>query len=327
MPPRHRLRPYFRPLRRGRDSIQLGLTAESGGLIVSGILPAEVELLELLVHPLTRTEVYAASAAHGVPAPRATELFDLLAAHGVLTTEPPELGQDIPPLGACHVVVSGSGMLSWSIRRALRSSGVGRVGLGTWAVEQQSVDDEAEAPPDLVVAVATGVVDPQLGHPWLDRCIPLLPVVDDHHRITVGPVVGPDRRLPCLRCLELTRADRDPARPLVVAQHTMRSERGERADSDPDRETVDNEGAGLLEMAVGAVAMVTHTVLAGRPVPPGVSVEVSAPWPRLDYRQWRRHDGCPHHVAASEEGREAGPGWPWEGVEPRDGTARVTMTG
>ena len=326
MPPRHRLRPYFRPLRRGHDSVQLGLTAESGGLIVSGILPAEVALLERLVHPLTETEAYAASDAHGIPAPRATDLFALLAAHGLLLTDPPDLAPDTTALVERHVVVGGSGTLAWSIGRALRGSGVGSVAVGPWSADQAQADADR---PDLVVVVADGVVDPRLGHPWLDRGVPLLPVVDDHHRVTVGPVVGPDRRLPCLRCLELARSDRDPARPLAVAQYAAHrlSDEGDESGGRDGRDGCD--GQGVTEMAVGAVAMVAHTVLAGRPVPPGVSVELSAPWPRLDYRQWRRHDACPDHVSAPSTASTASTASTRgeAGVGPRDAPPRVTMTG
>jgi len=36
-------------------------------------------------------------------------------------------------------------------------------------------------------------------------------------------------------------------------------------------------------------------VVEGHRPPPGVSVEVSLPWPRMDHRRWPTHPLCPAH--------------------------------
>ena len=69
---RLRLRPGLPPLRRGRDAVQLGLSATAGGIVVEGLTPPEVALLERLDGPLGGAlrppELYAAAAELGVPA-------------------------------------------------------------------------------------------------------------------------------------------------------------------------------------------------------------------------------------------------------------------
>ena len=92
-------------------------------------------------------------------------------------------------------------------------------------------------------------------------------------------------------------------------------------------------------MAAGVAAMVANAALAApaagapgaRGTGAGVSVEVTAPWPRLDHRRWARHPACPGQSRAgrgptteptTEPAAGAADG---SGVEP--GSARVTMTG
>lgn len=328
MPPRPRLKPYFRPLRRGPDSVQLGVTGESGGVVISGLTPADIALLDRLDGSFTEQDLYAVAAGCGVSRLRADELLTLLGEHRLLATERldrADLGQlpaggrdvlldDAEILGIVHdvphdpfariidrgrrrVLVSGSGHLPWSIATLLRTGGVGRVDLGTWAVDavdRELRDERVRALPDLVVLVAEGAVDPRHGEPWRRRDVPQLPVVSDGQRIVVGPLVGSAADLPCLRCLEMSRADRDAAWPAVMAQLA------------PSAGPVEiRSESTLISIAAGVVGMVTHAFLAGERVPPGVSVEVTMPWPRLDHRRWQRHPRCPGHAAPRPAGRPA----------------------
>ncbi len=328
MASRPRLKPYFRPLRRGPDSVQLGVSGESGGVVITGLTPADIDLLDRLDGSTTEQDLYAVAAGCGVARPRADELLTLLREHHLLTTErfdrvdlaqlPPGLRDvlrdDAPTLGLVHappgdplaqiiergrrhVLVSGSGHLPWSIATLLRFGGVGRVDLGSWAVDavDRELRDESVRPwPDLVVLVGEGAVDPCHGEPWRRRDIPQLPVVADGHRIIVGPLVGPAAELPCLRCLQMSRADPDAAWPAVMAQLTPRTGVAQ----------VRSEST-LEAIAAGVVGMVTHAFLAGERVPAGLSIEVTMPWPRLDHRRWQRHPRCPGHAALRRSERPA----------------------
>lgn len=352
MASRPRLKPYFRPLRRGPDTVQLGLSQECGGVILSGLGPADLKLLERLDGSLDEREVYAVAAECGVPGARVRQLLELLREHGVLTTELADRA-DLGRLGATvrealahdadilalvhdtpadpvtriverrrrHVVVTGTGRLPWSIAALLRSTGVGRVDLGGWAADTAEQDVRAAGTPlpHLVVLVAEGVLDPRVGEPWRRRDVPHLPVVSDGQRVVIGPLVGRDDAQPCLRCLEMSRAERDAAWPAVMAQAV------------PAAADVRTEST-LVAIVSGVVAMLAHACIAGDPVPAGVSIEASMPWPRLDHRRWERHPACPGHrrgdlVAGPSRGT-AGHGRD-TAASPSGGAvpARATMTG
>jgi len=342
MPPRPRLKPYFRPLRRGPDSVQLGLTGECGGVVLTGLSEAEMLLLGRLDGSITQTAWCAAAAAAGVSQDRAQRLLDMLAEHRLLVTDPADrahlaqlpaevrqtLAADADVLGLAyetprdgyqrilerrrhHVLVGGSGPLPWAIASLLRSAGTGRVELGSWAVDLHDLalrtgtaprSDETVPAPDLVILVAQGVLDPRLGEPWQRRAVPHLPVVSDGHRVLIGPLAGHAEELPCLRCLDMYRTDRDAAWPAVMAQ--LCPETGAAA------RPVSSEST-LVCTAAGLVAMVAHTFLAGEAVPGGVSLEVAMPWPRLEHRRWHRHPACAGHAGA-----------PWR---PEPAPTRATM--
>lgn len=319
MASRPRLNPYFRPLRRGRGAVQLGLSAESGGIILTGLTPSEVTLLERLDGSLSQAEVYAVAASAGLDRRRADELLTLLREHHVLVTEVGDrvdLGRAahgaaveqvtdarFAARAAQHVLVGGAGRLPTAIATLLRSTGVGRVDLGRWAADVADADVRlGAAAPDLVVLVSLGAVDPRAGEPWRQRGVPHLPVVGDGGRVVIGPLVGHHPALPCLGCLQLTRGDRDAEWPAVMAQAAHHG-----SDVSTD--------AAVTAIASGVVGMIAHAALADEPMPAGVSVEVALPWPRLDHRRWERHPSCPDHGAPV--------------TPPPSGSAaaRVTMTG
>jgi bacteriocin biosynthesis cyclodehydratase domain-containing protein len=313
---RPRLKPYYRPIRRGSGTVQLGLSAESGGILLSGLAPSEVALLERLDGTFQERDLHAMAAAFGVDRRRADELLKVLREHRVLVTdaidradlvrlspmEPDRAVDDANVLGLAHrdvadpvnrvlarawqqVVIDGSGRLAEAIGALLRSSGVGRVDLGPWAgdVADAELRGQGNERPDIVILVTHPAVDPRTAEPWRRRGIPLLPVVPDGNRVVVGPLLGPDPALPCLRCLQLTRADHDAGWAEVMAQ-AVGSEVEAASES------------ALVSVAAGVAAMVAHASLAGDPVPAGVSVEVGLPWPRLDHRRWARHPSCPGHT-------------------------------
>ena len=54
-------------------------------------------------------------------------------------------------------------------------------------------------------------------------------------------------------------------------------------------------GAGMAAM-VALAGLAGLAGGAGRALPAGVSVEVHAPWPRVDHRRWSRDLDCPWHT-------------------------------
>lgn len=373
MASRPRLKPYFRPLRRGPDAVQLGLSAASGGVVLCGLDRAEVAFLARLDGTLTEADLVRGATAHGVDPQRAAALVALLRAHHLLDRDLDEGGPDRVDLarargaqvaaGSLHpgdgstrapvdawpppakpaaarlrsmpgerargasttdrllsragrrVAVAGAGRMPWAIGNLLRESGIGRVDLGRAALDalDQALRSDPGGPaPDLVVLVGDGVVDASAGEPWRRRRVPTLPVVLEARRVVVGPLID-DQWGPCLHCLDLERADRDVVWPALVAQ----VHRGPTSSStDPDGDST------LTAMASGVVGMVVHSHLSGEGPPPGISIEVSLPWPRLDHRRWPRHPACAAHPSTPRTDTGSPPGrWtPGSAAAPASGS-------
>jgi hypothetical protein len=98
----------------------------------------------------------------------------------------------------------------------------------------------------------------------------------------VGPLVLPGKTA-CLRCLDLTRAERDPAWPLILAQLT-----GGGADP-PACDTV-------LAAAVATQAAAQALAFVDRPAPAGAvingTLELVLPDWQWRRRSWAQHDRC-----------------------------------
>lgn len=75
--------------------------------------------------------------------------------------------------------------------------------------------------PGLVVLIASHVIPPRHYAPWLRHDVPHLPVVFGDQHITVGPLVVPGESA-CLYCIDLGRADADPAWAAIATQLAMR---------------------------------------------------------------------------------------------------------
>jgi bacteriocin biosynthesis cyclodehydratase domain-containing protein len=100
-------------------------------------------------------------------------------------------------------------------------------------------------------------------------------------RVVVGPLVLPGRS-PCLRCLDLRRADRDPAWAHVVAQLVQR------------RHTTAPLETGSATMAGGLAALQVVGHLDGQVVPAAVgrTLEVVLPHGLVERRRWAAHPSC-----------------------------------
>lgn len=328
MAPHERLRLRHRLLRRGPDSVQLGLDPSSAAAVLHGLLPGEIAALTALRSPHTRAELSAVGARHGIPPLRMDRLVALLRAEGLLTglavdrvallgltvgaapcllrdarvaaDDPcPDPGLVRRVLQRPHreVLVDGRGELATLVAEGLRRAGVGRVEIGAEAADELDLALRADHPstpttaaPDLVALVAADVLDPRRATPWWRRGTPHLPVVAEGARVSVGPLVGARREGVCLRCLDLHRSDVDPAWPTLLASMT----------ADPWWEPSASTDTTLTLTAAGLVAMVVCGALDGRPLPDGIALELSLPHPRIDHRRWTRHPRCPEHAVTDQ---------------------------
>ena len=134
-----------------------------------------------------------------------------------------------------------------------------------------------EPRPDLVVLV--GVPDPQVGERLMAHGLPHLVAAGIEAIGLVGPLVVPGRTA-CLRCLDLTRAELDPAWPLILAQLAGRQ-------ADPPA------CGAVLTASVAALAAAQALLFVDRPGRAGPAwngtLELEVPgW------QWRRRTWLPH---------------------------------
>jgi len=305
---RPRLKEQFRPLRRGHGQVQLGLDP-AVGVVLEGLTDDEIRLLERLDGSLDETAATAWAVRRGIPAGRVADLLQTLRDHA-LTVESPAHRLDLaglaPPLRdalrpdaaalACayrssddgyavlgrrarrRVVVSGTGGLPTVLVQAMRQAGVGHVLTGRYADDAPT----GVTAPDLVVLVGVGALDAEAGSRWRRGRVPHLPVVLHGTCAEVGPLVVPGAG-PCLRCLDLTRADHDPGWPAVLAQLTPEAVGPAR---DASGET------SLVFATAGVAAMTALAALDGHPHPPGTSFRIGLPVPRLTEQVWPVHPQC-----------------------------------
>lgn len=202
------------------------------------------------------------------------------------TSSPPSAGYAaLAARRAALVLVAGRGDLPAALTTALRRSGIGQVSHGPRSADDWEHIATRELPPTpapaVVVLPAVGALDPAAAHSWRRRAIPVLPVLMHDVEAVVGPLVVAGG--PCLRCLDLTRADLDPAWPALLGQLTRPSVG---AGHDVGGETT------LVAVAAAMAAMVVLGVVDGQPLPPGRSLEVGLPWPRVRQREWAVHPRC-----------------------------------
>ena len=299
VPPHPRVPVWLRPLTRRRGEVQFGVLP--GGPVVTGVSEAEADLLAQLdgALPLASTDRVAAEA--GIDLARWRALLQLATDLGVLTDRVPTTTDSTaasssptsPDTSPGRVVVDGCGHVASDIAEALAQAGT------TVVHGRAAVDRAVAAPlrprPDLVVLVGSPVVDPRRGDLWLRHGIPHLPVAPAGPRTVVGPLVDGSSGSPCLWCLDRHRADRDAAWPMLMSQAAPTRTLSLAGPPDGLHDALT---PGLAHLVVGSVMLLVTGVLEGHPPPPGVSVEVSLPWPRMDHRRWPTHPLCPAHPAA-----------------------------
>lgn len=264
-------RPSAHPRRRGRDAVQFG----GDGLrsvVVSGLTDREARTI---VDTQAARAGLLTSAGLDPGSPRWHQVARLL--EEATSTTLPVSRQ------AGTVVVPGTGPVPETICASLRQV-TERVTTGEEDLarcEQHLADDSGTAP-DLVVLACRDGISPHVYSRWQRHGIPQLPVVALDHEVRVGPLVRPHAIGPCLRCLDLHRADLDPGWPDIAAQLDSTWPLPRPVTALPE----------LAATAAGLVALVTRGLLSGHPLPAGLCFSITTPEPRLRHHMWTAHPAC-----------------------------------
>lgn len=151
-------------------------------------------------------------------------------------------------------------------------------------------------PPELVVLIEPDAADAIGAQHLLADDVPHLSIVIREGSLIVGPLVIPGESA-CLRCLDLHRADRDPAWPRVLAQLL-----GGRA-GDASGAVVAEETASA-QLAASVAALQVLALLDGDPAPGGgtrrpasvsATLEIDLPEGLVSRREWSPHPACGCH--------------------------------
>ncbi|QGN58098.1 hypothetical protein [Nostocoides sp. HKS02] len=283
-------------LRRGSGEVQLGIDP-THAVVLCGLNEAQIVALESLdgtrelpavlaespglVSSLQRRGLLADTADTGdLPVGLRAALAP--EADALVRTAGPRQGYDaLARRRDSLVLVCGRGALPMAAATLLRRAGVGQVRVGPETADEQPGQHSEPAEPALVVLTAAQAIGPGAAESWRRRGIPVLPVVMHLVEAVVGPLVAAGT--PCLRCLDLTRADLDTAWPLLAGQLTRPAVgRGPEVGGETS----------LVAVTAALATMVALAALDGQPVPSGRSLEVALPWPGVRQRQWVVHPRC-----------------------------------
>jgi hypothetical protein len=290
------LRAGLLPVWRDGDTVQIGVDPHRA-VAVTGMSQA-ADVIRLLDGSRDRAEVLAEAARRGVAAATTERVMTVLAAAGVLIDYPARLLRSVPAelrrallpvlaaasLGSqdgdggasllarrsgTSVAVSGTGPVADSVADLLTRSGLA-------ACRSESADRGAA---DLLVLI--GHQSPDQTAQFLRLGCPHLSVTASEGIGVVGPFVLPGSTA-CLRCLDLARAERDPAWPLVLAQLSARA--------DPPACDPVLEAAIAAQAAAIVVAFADGGPLAGTAI--NGTLELHSPDWRWRRRSWRPHPAC-----------------------------------
>jgi len=194
-----------------------------------------------------------------------------------------------------QIRVHGAGAVGTGIASLLQRSGIGRVtrsepgtlragaalaGTGGPGKAPTSTVPSGMALPDLAILVGRPSMD--LRASLMRDEVPHLAVAADEAIGVVGPLVIPGRTA-CLRCLDLTRAERDPAWPLILAQIEGR---------EPDPRACDAPlAAAVAAQAAAQVLAFIDRAVAADAVADG-TLELVLPGWQWRRRTWPRHPAC-----------------------------------
>ncbi len=297
------------PVWRDQDTIQIGIDARRA-VALSGMRQAAI-FIGLLDGSRDRSRLIADAVAHGIPEAVSERILTLLAAGGALDDYPAgtwralpgplrtRLAAELATASLAHgdgdggagflarrrgatVRIEGERRVGRLIARVLAASGVGQVRFrsslaGPSASGGQAPEDGRSARGHLAILI---------GHVGLDRADALVRAGIPHLAVTageaigvVGPLVVPGFSA-CLRCMEYTRAARDPAWPLILAQLAARRAEPPACDA-------------VLATAVAAQAAAQALTALDRFPAAGAAVNGTIELVLPDWR-WRRRSWQPH---------------------------------
>ena len=156
-----------------------------------------------------------------------------------------------------------------------------------------SANERADGPTVVLLAPvdAAGAVDLDLRERLVRESVPHVPAYVRETVGVVGPFVVPGRT-PCLRCLDLARAERDPSWPRVLAQlcpPPAGSRR--RSGAGPDA----GDGVLAVLVAAQAVLQVLTFLDGGEPSAAGRTLETVLGDGLTRWRPWEAHPACGCH--------------------------------
>jgi hypothetical protein len=312
-----RMRPALKPglltVWRNRDTVQIGIDPRRA-IALTGMRGAAV-LLGLLDGSRDLAQILAAAGDAGISAEAADRVITLLAVGGALHDFPvtayrampqglrTRLAPELATAALAHGDADGGArILARRQGACVRVEGMSRVGLCVASFLTASGIGMviSAGPPPAVLSPPAGMAGPAPASRHPDLVI----LADIHRRElpeilrrggvphlaaaaseaigVVGPLVLPGRTA-CLRCLDLTRAERDPAWPLILAQLT-----GGGADP-PACDTV-LAAAVATQAAAQALAFVDRPASASA-VSNGTLELVLPDW-QWRRRSWAQHDRC-----------------------------------
>jgi hypothetical protein len=259
-----------------------------------GIPPQTAERVLALLAAGGALEDYPAGTYRALPAELRSRLAPELAAASLAHGDSDGGARALARRRAARIRVCGREPIAAGIGSILTSAGVGEViSTGDWpagtahratrATRATRAARSGRAPDPAVVwadlAVLVGTPDPQVAAQLVREQIPHLIAVGSEAIGTVGPLVIPGWSA-CLRCMDLSRAERDPAWPLISAQLAGRQ---------PDTPACDAVLAAAVaaQAAAQALAFVDRPSRIG-PVTNGTLELVLPAW------QWRRRTWPPH---------------------------------
>jgi len=293
------LRSGLQPLWRDDDTVQIGVDARRA-VAFSGMRRA-ADVIRLLDGSRSRDQIVAEARQRGVPEAVTERVITLLAAAGAiidfpadaLRSMPSELRGHLAPMLAATSMASqdadggvrllarrastavricGSGLIADIIADLLTRSGVAAGRNDNGRLRQSEA-------PDLTILV--GYQQPeQLAELHRQRFAHIAVCVSEAIGV-VGPLVQPGGTT-CLRCIDLARADLDPAWPLILAQ--LPASRTDATAGDPVL-----AAAVAAQAAAQALAFADRSDLAAATV--NGTLELALPgW------QWRRRTWAPHQA-------------------------------
>lgn len=139
---------------------------------------------------------------------------------------------------------------------------------------------------DVVVLAPTGALNPDVGEQFVRDATPHIVATVREATGVVGPFVVPGNTA-CLRCLDLHRADRDPAWPLIAAQLATDTRR-------PRTQACDVALATLVASAAAlqVLSAIDSTIEACQVASRNGTLEMTLPDWRIRRRGWQPHPAC-----------------------------------